>query len=86
MNTRANRKVQSETDIAPGGHAVVLGGSLAGLLAARILARSCCASYAKRSNPCHHATQRQANEEGFCMKLKLVTEGKRHEDSNGNHR
>ena len=38
MNTRANREVQSDTHTAPGRHAVVLGGSLAGLLAARILA------------------------------------------------
>ena len=38
MNTRANRKVQSDTHTAPGRHGVVLGGSLAGLLAARILA------------------------------------------------
>ena len=38
MNTRANRKVQSDTHTATGRHAVVLGGSLAGLLAARILA------------------------------------------------
>jgi hypothetical protein len=52
MNTRANRKVQSEIPSVTGRHAVVLG-SLAGLLAARILAE---------------------------------TEGKRHEDSNGNYR
>jgi 2-polyprenyl-6-methoxyphenol hydroxylase-like FAD-dependent oxidoreductase len=38
MNTRANRKVQSDTHNATSRHAVVLGGSLAGLLAARILA------------------------------------------------
>ena len=38
MNTRANGKVQND-DLNPNGsHAVVLGGSLAGLLAARILA------------------------------------------------
>jgi hypothetical protein len=53
MNTRANRKVQSEIPNVTGRHAVVLGGSLAELLAARILAE---------------------------------TEGKRHEDSNGNYR
>jgi 2-polyprenyl-6-methoxyphenol hydroxylase-like FAD-dependent oxidoreductase len=38
MNTRANRQVQSDTHTATARHAVVLGGSLAGLLAARILA------------------------------------------------
>jgi 2-polyprenyl-6-methoxyphenol hydroxylase-like FAD-dependent oxidoreductase len=38
MNTRANRKVQGDALDFAGGHAVVLGGSLAGLLAARILA------------------------------------------------
>lgn len=38
MNTRANRKVQSDELNFSGRHAVVLGGSLAGLLAARILA------------------------------------------------
>ena len=38
MNTRANRKVQSDDLNLNGSHAVVLGGSLAGLLAARILA------------------------------------------------
>jgi flavin-dependent dehydrogenase len=35
MNTRGNREVHSNVI---GGHAVVLGGSLAGLLAARVLA------------------------------------------------
>jgi 2-polyprenyl-6-methoxyphenol hydroxylase-like FAD-dependent oxidoreductase len=38
MNTRANREVQGERHNVGGSHAVVLGGSLAGLLAARILA------------------------------------------------
>jgi 2-polyprenyl-6-methoxyphenol hydroxylase-like FAD-dependent oxidoreductase len=38
MNTRANRKVQGDDVDLNGRHAVVLGGSLAGLLAARILA------------------------------------------------
>ena len=38
MNTRANRKVQGDSHNVGGRHAVVLGGSLAGLLAARILA------------------------------------------------
>ena len=38
MNTRADRKVQGENGKIGGRHAVVLGGSLAGLLAARILA------------------------------------------------
>ena len=37
MNTRANRKIQSDDLKLNGRHAVVLGGSLAGLLAARIL-------------------------------------------------
>ena len=38
MNTRANRSVQSDDVNLNGRHAVVLGGSMAGLLAARILA------------------------------------------------
>lgn len=38
MNTRANRKVQGGAGNIEGSHAVVLGGSLAGFLAARILA------------------------------------------------
>jgi 2-polyprenyl-6-methoxyphenol hydroxylase-like FAD-dependent oxidoreductase len=38
MNTRANRKVQGDAHNIEGSHAVVLGGSLAGFLAARILA------------------------------------------------
>ncbi|HEV2834399.1 MAG TPA: FAD-dependent monooxygenase [Pyrinomonadaceae bacterium] len=38
MNTRANRTVQSDAQTVGDRHAVVLGGSLAGLLAARILA------------------------------------------------
>ncbi|HEX6283549.1 MAG TPA: hypothetical protein VFZ71_01685, partial [Pyrinomonadaceae bacterium] len=37
MNTRANRSVQSDDVNLNGRHAVVLGGSMAGLLAARIL-------------------------------------------------
>ena len=38
MNTRANREVQGDARNIAGSHAVVLGGSLAGFLAARILA------------------------------------------------
>jgi 2-polyprenyl-6-methoxyphenol hydroxylase-like FAD-dependent oxidoreductase len=38
MNTRANRRVQGDARNIEGSHAVVLGGSLAGFLAARILA------------------------------------------------
>lgn len=38
MNTRANRRVPGDEVDLTGRHAVVLGGSLAGLLAARILA------------------------------------------------
>ena len=38
MNTRANRTVPSDAQTGKDRHAVVLGGSLAGLLAARILA------------------------------------------------
>ena len=38
MNTSANLNVHTRPDSAPGRHAVVLGGSMAGLLAARILA------------------------------------------------
>jgi 2-polyprenyl-6-methoxyphenol hydroxylase-like FAD-dependent oxidoreductase len=37
MNTRANQKLTSDAPVAEGRHAVVLGGSMAGLLAARIL-------------------------------------------------
>ena len=43
MNTRANRKVQGDARNIEGSHAVVLGGSLAGFLAARC----CCESLGK---------------------------------------
>lgn len=46
MNTRANRKVQGDARNIEGSHAVVLGGSLAGFLAARILADHCSRSSA----------------------------------------